>query len=149
MSLLDALLLDQYPFDVWIAYRTDGIKGSGTASDPWDGSTAAHFDAIMASLPSNVCIHLGACPRDAQNSVIPFKTSGYVDGVSGGWLSVAAMPGGGMEGIMVSREAAFIGIIDFLLPNRRPPRRLGGVMCGKISVHPDDGACFHGRRRLP
>jgi len=38
MSLLDALLLDRFPFDVWIAYRTDGIKGSGTASDPYDGS---------------------------------------------------------------------------------------------------------------
>src|SRR6266853_2973868 len=39
MSLLDALLLDPTPFDVWIALRTDGAKGSGTQSDPYDGST--------------------------------------------------------------------------------------------------------------
>jgi hypothetical protein len=25
MSLTDALLLDPYPFEVWIAFRTDGI----------------------------------------------------------------------------------------------------------------------------
>ena len=47
MSLIDALLLDPAPFNVWIAARTDGIKGSGTASDPYDGSTAAKFDTRM------------------------------------------------------------------------------------------------------
>jgi len=30
MSLLDALLLDPARINVWIAYRTDGIKGTGT-----------------------------------------------------------------------------------------------------------------------
>ena len=53
MSLLDALLLDPAPFNVWIALRTDGLKGSGTASDPYDGSTAARFDARMSELPTN------------------------------------------------------------------------------------------------
>ncbi len=38
MALLDALLLDPARFDVWISYRTDNQKGSGTASDPWNGS---------------------------------------------------------------------------------------------------------------
>ena len=38
MSLLDALLLDPVPFDFWIALRSDGINGSGTQSDPYDGS---------------------------------------------------------------------------------------------------------------
>ncbi len=37
MSLLDALLLDPTPFNIWIAIRTDGIKGSGTVNDPYDG----------------------------------------------------------------------------------------------------------------
>ena len=32
MSLLNALLLDPYPFEVWIAKRTDGIYGSGIDS---------------------------------------------------------------------------------------------------------------------
>ena len=47
MSLIDALLLDPAPFEVWIAFRADGIKGSGTLNDPYDGSTTAQFDAIM------------------------------------------------------------------------------------------------------
>jgi hypothetical protein len=59
MSLLDALLLDPAPFDVWIAARTDGIKGSGTASDPYDGSTQARFDARMSELQPNTRVHLG------------------------------------------------------------------------------------------
>ena len=45
MSLIDAFLLDPAPFEVWIVRRTDGLKGSGTASDPYDGSTAARLDA--------------------------------------------------------------------------------------------------------
>jgi hypothetical protein len=36
MSTLDALLIEphQDPRDVWIAVRTDGVKGSGTENDP-------------------------------------------------------------------------------------------------------------------
>jgi len=41
MSLTDALLLDPQKLDIWIALRTDGAKGSGTESDPYDGSTRA------------------------------------------------------------------------------------------------------------
>ena len=37
MSLLDALLLDPAPFDVWVALRSDGIRGRGTQSDPFAG----------------------------------------------------------------------------------------------------------------
>lgn len=64
MSLLDALLLDPAPFDIWIAARTDGVNGSGTLNDPYDGSTQARFDAIMKAITiqteSNpVTIHLG------------------------------------------------------------------------------------------
>lgn len=60
MSLLDALLLDPAPFNVWIALRTDGLKGSGTASDPYDGGTQARFDGVMSlfAAQSNVAIHL-------------------------------------------------------------------------------------------
>jgi len=84
MSLLDALLLDPAPFNVWIAVRTDGIKGSGTASDPYDGSTQARFDERMNLFASqlNINIHLG--PGE-------FQTNGYADGVSGGWQARPGM----------------------------------------------------------
>jgi hypothetical protein len=39
MSLLDSLLLEPYRVNVWVAARTDGVAGSGTLSDPYDGST--------------------------------------------------------------------------------------------------------------
>lgn len=81
MSLLDALLLDPAPFDVWIAVRTDGMKGSGTASDPYHGG-GGKLDAILDGLPANTHIHLGPDT---------FDTSGYADGVSGGWQPKAGM----------------------------------------------------------
>ena len=75
MSLLDALLLDPAPFNIWLAVGTDGIKGTGTASDPFDGGTAAAFDArlkeIGALFPTEkVAIHLGPGT---------FYTQGYAD----------------------------------------------------------------------
>ena len=77
MSLLDALLLDPAPFNVWIALRTDGLKGSGTASDPFDGSTATKLDFVLNNhCPANSHVHLGSGT---------FETNGYADGVSGGW----------------------------------------------------------------
>jgi hypothetical protein len=45
---------------VWIAVRTDGMAGSGTASDPFDGSTAAKFDGLMKAAPPRMTIHLAA-----------------------------------------------------------------------------------------
>ena len=40
MSLSNALLLDPSTFQVWVAYRTDGVLGgSGTIADPYDAST--------------------------------------------------------------------------------------------------------------
>ena len=82
MSLLDALLLDPAPFNVWIAKRTDGLKGSGTASDPYDGSTQARFDGVMSffAAQSNVAIHLG--PGE-------FQTNGYND--TTGWQARPGM----------------------------------------------------------
>src|SRR5713101_2003927 len=76
MSLLDALLLDPPPFDVWIALRTDGAKGSGTQSDPYDGSSQQTFDGLMNGFPANTAIHLGPGT---------FQTQGYSPNIAGGW----------------------------------------------------------------
>ena len=52
MSLFDALLLEPYldPRDVWIARRTDGQRGSGTQSDPFDGSAVGTPEFAITSL---------------------------------------------------------------------------------------------------
>src|SRR5262245_32018195 len=89
-SLLDALLLDPFPFEVWIAFRTDGIRGTGTASDPYDGSTQAKFDEKMNlfASQSNITIHIGPGL---------FETNGF-DGTNG-WQARPGMKivGSGMD----------------------------------------------------
>jgi hypothetical protein len=47
---------------VWIAVRNDGIAGSGTLGDPYDGSTQLKFDAIMSNLQGmgDLTVNLGA-----------------------------------------------------------------------------------------
>ena len=55
MSLIDALFLDSAPLNIWLAWRTDGVKGSGTHSDPYDASTklAAADAASLSQANSN------------------------------------------------------------------------------------------------
>src|SRR5690242_2599405 len=50
MSLFDALLLDSARLDVWIALRTDGVMGSGTESDPYDGGVRTQALVAISSL---------------------------------------------------------------------------------------------------
>lgn len=45
--------------DVWVSRRADGLPGSGTQSNPFNGSTQVGFDAVMAAIPPNCAIHLG------------------------------------------------------------------------------------------
>jgi hypothetical protein len=77
VSILDALLLDPYRIFVWVAYRTDGVAGSGTQNDPYDGSTATKLDTILNNLAANTRIHFGPGT---------FQINGYQDGATSGWL---------------------------------------------------------------
>src|SRR4029077_19387831 len=45
---------------IWIAVRTDGMPGSGTQDDPFDGSTAAKLDTILHNFyfTPNLWVHL-------------------------------------------------------------------------------------------
>ena len=45
---------------VWVGLRADGLPGTGTQADPFNGSTQTRFDAVMSSIPPNTAIHLGA-----------------------------------------------------------------------------------------
>jgi len=47
--------------EVWIQMRSDGLPGSGTQADPYDGSTVARFDAVMLAYQNrpNMIFHLG------------------------------------------------------------------------------------------
>lgn len=43
--------------DIYLAVRTDGQPGSGTAADPFDASSAAKFDALLARFTTNITFH--------------------------------------------------------------------------------------------
>jgi hypothetical protein len=74
MSLLDALLLDPVRIDVWIAKRGDGIVGSGTQTDPYDGATLAKFDAPQFVIRNNVIRNMdGLGESPARNGGIVFS----------------------------------------------------------------------------
>src|SRR5256885_2163037 len=82
MSLLDSLLLDPARLDVWIAARTDGVKGSGTEGDPYDGSVVQAPALSVASL-TNVTTE--ATATTATNH-------GYANG---DFVKLAGVTGGG------------------------------------------------------
>ena len=77
MSLSDALLLDPHRINTWISKRADGVKGTGTQNDPWDGSTATKLDGVLNSLVANTGIHFGPGI---------FQINGFQDGATSGWL---------------------------------------------------------------
>lgn len=59
------------PTATYVAYRTDGIIGSGTFHNPYDGSTALKLDSYIQSLPAGGTLYFG-------NGT--FQSSGYVPG---------------------------------------------------------------------
>ena len=76
MSLLDALLLDSYRMNLWVAYRTDGVAGSGTQSDPFDGSSQAKFDALMNAMP----IFVSSLTSSGTIATVTAINHGYANG---------------------------------------------------------------------
>ena len=75
-------LLDPYRMDVWVANRTDGVSGTGTQNDPFDGSLQAKFDAVMNGIGTYTCVHLGPGT---------FQTKGYNDATGGAWQPKAGL----------------------------------------------------------
>jgi hypothetical protein len=90
MSLLDSFLLEDYRINVWVAARSDGIKGSGTLGDPYDGSTAARFDELMRLFATQVTATVGVRINLGPGV---FQTNGYYDGIASGtgWQASARM----------------------------------------------------------
>lgn len=81
MSLLDALLLDAHRIDIFVSRRTDGARGTGTQSDPYNANTDLNqdlFDTVMDSLPDSTPLRVHLGPGE-------YLTKGYCDGVAGGW----------------------------------------------------------------
>ena len=95
---------------IWIAVRTDGQAGSGTESDPYDGSTMAKFDAIMGDNSKTspyTTIHLGPgtfrSSASDQNNKWKVKAGWVVEGA--GMYSTTIQMGGSVAGIHHDLEA--------------------------------------------
>jgi hypothetical protein len=87
--------------DIWISMRTDGLAGSGTQADPFDGSTMNKFDAILLNyqLTPNLGVHLsGAGPFRTRANHSWIVQPGWV--VSGdGMYSTTIQVGGNVAGL--------------------------------------------------
>jgi hypothetical protein len=79
--------------EYWIAVRTDGQPGSGTEADPFDGSTQARFDALMASMPANTTIHLGPGTFQTAATHSWFVRSGWDVEGAGMYLTTVQLVG--------------------------------------------------------
>ncbi len=86
MSLLDSFLLEPpLQVDVWIAIRTDGVRGTGTQNDPYDGSVRAQPLISVTSLT-----------RDTDPTIAVAQTGGVNHGyVASDWVAIAGATGTG------------------------------------------------------
>src|SRR2546423_664396 len=91
--------------NIWIAVRTDGLPGSGTQADPYDGSTPEKLDTILHNyyFTPNLGVHLMGTG--------PFRT--YVDHawhVQPGWV----ISGDGMAVTTIKMVGSVAGMgLDF------------------------------------
>lgn len=109
----------------WIAVRTDGLLGTGTQSDPYDGSTPTRFDALMSNLQwvPNPTIHLVG-PG-------PFRTN-----VNHNWLvrSGWVVSGDGMYNTTVQATGSLAGMGDAVVFRSDPNYASNGVTIKNLTI---------------
>jgi len=87
--------------DIWIAVRTDGLPGSGTQDDPYNGNTPERFDTLLHSFywTPNLGVHLMGRG--------PFRTDvGHLWQVRPGWV----ISGDGINTTIVQMVGNLAGI---------------------------------------
>src|SRR5881394_3627145 len=84
MSWSDIFLLEPYPFELWIAYRTDGQKGTGTLNDPLSGA-ARYDDTILQFATTSPLTYSGPDATATTSSAHGFAAGDAVtvEGISG------------------------------------------------------------------
>jgi len=81
VSLTEALLLDPHPLDVWLAVRSDGLKGSGVQADPWNAGPKPY-----PAIPISNLIKGGADGKTATAS-----TSANHGFATGDWVTISGV----------------------------------------------------------
>lgn len=88
--------------EYWLAIRSDGAVGTGTATDPFDASAPTLFAAVMNDCPTNSIIHLGPGI---------FQTFGFVSGGANNW-----QPKSGQRIIGAGRSATTLKVVGAISP---------------------------------
>lgn len=91
MSLMDAMLLEGYrdPSDVYIALRADGLKGSGTIDDPYDGSSWDRLDSLLRGIiEDDIAIHFGPGLFETKGNAAGDPSQGWK--VRRGWKIIGS-----------------------------------------------------------
>ena len=97
--------------EVWISMRSDGLAGSGTQADPFDGGTAPKFDALMNGYRStiNFAVHLVGAG--------PFRTVANHNWMVGqGWT----LSGDGMDVTTLQLVGSVAGLRDITVISSNP-----------------------------
>jgi hypothetical protein len=95
---------------VWIGWRTDGQKGSGTQQDPFGGSTPEKFDALFKSLPSHTRINIlpGVYLSHGTGEgtgPLCFKPGWKIHGMGMGLTTIRLIP----SSYRINRKTAWLG----------------------------------------
>lgn len=100
---------------IWVARRTDGKAGTGTKSDPFDGSTPERFDSLMRKRPDNehVCFLPGTYETNGDAGWRP-KDWQWIQGSGAGSTILRRI---GVTGREQSGQPAVVGGGDESLRN--------------------------------
>jgi hypothetical protein len=93
--------------EIWIAVRLDGRRGSGTSTNPFDGSTQEKFDRVMNAVMPGTHVHIlpGVYESKGDEGWQP-KDNEWIQG-SG--MGVTILRRVGVTGLEFSRQPAVIG----------------------------------------
>jgi hypothetical protein len=123
---------------VWIAPRTDGQDGTGTLSDPYNGSTAARIGTVINNyIPANSVVHFAPGNYSVSN-IVPkagMKLLGAGKDVTnffwdGSPQTAMILAYGGASGIVIS-DLTLNGQQD-VRPS--PPMAINAVDCNNFTV---------------
>jgi len=140
-SLMDAFLLEPTPLktpterEIYVALRTDGVLGSGTAADPYDGSTI-RLPAIPASIAWPGEVQSGVFVGQTRITVTTTAPHGFADHDI---VKISGVTGTGQKYFNGEFVITRISDTQFKVRILTPPAApSGSPVCGKVVYRLDD-----------
>jgi hypothetical protein len=102
--------------EYWVAIRTDGLPGSGTLDDPFNGSTATQFDTIMNGIVANSTIHvLAGTFQTRGNQAWTLKTGQKLSGSGIAVTTLKLVNAGAFGTVVASASGSEMEVSDLTL----------------------------------